>query len=167
MCEKCGPGHICAWCMGTEICSRQDVIIAQNQRICDLLERSTGYDNLPLTLRQLAPVINVDYKLPLFESGAEMTWGIFATDCTGVDVQIYMYHPTIVASGNRYPLCEFQGTGTFLVPSGNVTIPANGIIGFRFNALAGGTFAALSVSYNRSEQTGIEWARSQRAGRIG
>lgn len=166
-CEKCGEHSVCAWCMGSELCTRIDVMIAQNQRITDLLERQTGYENIPLSFRQTTPLVNTDYKSPVFEMGAIMTWGILATDATAADIQVYIYHPSIVTSGNKTPIAEFQGTGYFVLPPGNVTIPANAQLGFRFNVLTGGTYASMSIAYNRSEQTGIEWARSQRAGRIG
>ena len=165
MCDKCDS--ICPLCEGKEICRRIDAMIAQNNRICDLLERQTGYDNIPLFGIFTSPIVNTDYQLPFFESGCIIQDIIVSTDATAVNLGVYIYHRSIVTQGNRQQIAAYQGTGTFPPVSGKITMPALGLIGVRFGALTGGTFVSLMASYSRSEQTGIEFMRSQRAGRIG
>ena len=165
MCSECGTGHVCIRCMGEEICRRLDTHIAQTMRLSDLLERQTGYDNLPLFQMWSSPIINFDYQPPFFEIGAILQDIIVSTDATACNVGIYVYHPTLI--GGKQQIAQFQGSGTFPPITGKITMPAKGYIGIRFAALSGGTFASLMASYSRSEQTGIEWMRSQRAGRQG
>ena len=157
--------------MGEEICTRLDVYISQSNRICDLLERQTGYDNLPLfatfPYSNQTLTTNIDYQLPAFEMGAIIQSIIVSTDASAVNLGVFIYHQSIVTIGNRQQIAQFQGTGTFPPIPGKITMPAKGLIGVRFTALTGGTFVSLMASYSRSEQTGIEWMRSQRAGRIG
>lgn len=171
---------ICEECSRVENYTQNSVIIAQLQRLLDLMEREAGYDNIPLF--SLFPsqggnpiAINTDYLLPKFEMGALAQNIIISTDATAVVLDLWLYHESIPPSAltvnsplpNRTLLQRYAGTGTFPPLGGKITIPARGVIGCRFNALSGGTFLSISLSYSRSEQTSIEWFRSQRAGRIG
>lgn len=165
MCTECGTGNICYLCMGKEICARMETLIAQEMRISDLLERQQGYDNLPLFLLQASPVAATDYKAQFFEMAALIQNIVVATDATAVNLGIFIYHPTLI--GGKQQIAAYQGTGTFPPITGKITVPAKGSIGVNFTALTGGTFVSLMASYSRSEQTGIEFMRSQRAGRQG
>lgn len=165
MCEFC-HGAVCDKCYPLEHARRLDVLIAQQQRLLDLLEREAGYDNPPLSLIVSSPVVNTDYPLPAFEMGAILQNIMISTDATACSLSVILNHRSIPPTG-RYELMRYQGSGTFPPLNGKITLPANSTIIARFNALSGGTFLAVSASYSRSEQTGIEWFRSQRLGRVG
>jgi hypothetical protein len=169
---------ICDMCARSELYNQNNVIIAQLQRLLDLMEREAGYDNIPLflifpSLGAAALTTNFDYLLPQFEMPALLQNLVVSTDATSVSLDICLYHESIVPSPltvnttrpNRTILMRYAGTGTMPPINGKITIPARGFVGARFNALTGGSFLAISASYSRSEQTTIEWFRGQRAGR--
>ena len=163
LCEKC-------W-FGTQLDMMQ-VLIAQQQRSLDLLERSNGYDNEPLFIQYPSPggaalAINTDYQLPLFEMAANIGSLMVATDATAFQIGVFIYHASITLPNQRMPIGTLQGSAqTLSLPPGKYFVPAKGLLGVRFVALTGGTYVSLMASVARSEQTSIEWFRGQRAGRI-
>lgn len=148
------------------------VLIAQQQRSLDLLERIAGYDNMPLFIQYpqaggAALATATDYQLPPFEMAANMFAFQVSTDATAIQIAVFIYHESITTGNGRQQIGTLQGSAqTLALPPAKYFIPSRGKVGVRFIALTGGTYLSLMASYARSEQTTIEWFRSQRAGRI-
>jgi hypothetical protein len=165
-------GVICEKCWHNHNYNQMSVLIAQEQRALDLLERIAGYDNEPLFIQfpqagGAALATATDYQLPPFEMAANMFGLQVSTDATAVQIGAFIYHESITLPNGRMQIGTFQGSAqTFALPPAKYFIPARGKVGVRFIALTGGTYISMMASYARSEQTTIEWFRGQRAGRI-